>query len=77
MDCDPLPVQLLVSPHCALCDLSELRSVNAHAEELRKSFVAHEGKKKLVVYASGTRYTVDFGDMARQMTDLIDANVGD
>ncbi|KAH6915722.1 hypothetical protein BKA70DRAFT_1092941 [Coprinopsis sp. MPI-PUGE-AT-0042] len=51
--------------------------VNAHAEELRKSFVAHEGKKKLVVYATGTRYTVDFGDLARQMTDLIDANVVD
>jgi Domain of unknown function (DUF4419) len=52
-----------------------ISSVNAHAEELRERFVAHEGKKELVVYASGTRYTVDFGDMARQMTSLIDENV--
>lgn len=53
-----------------------MASVNAHAEELRDRFVAHEGKKKLVVYASGSRYTVDFGELANQMTDLIDQNVG-
>ncbi|KDR69753.1 hypothetical protein GALMADRAFT_160257 [Galerina marginata CBS 339.88] len=51
--------------------------VNAHAEDLRKHFVAHEGKKKLVVRACGTRYTVDFGDLARQMVDLIHRNVVD
>ncbi|KAH6910033.1 hypothetical protein BKA70DRAFT_1425069 [Coprinopsis sp. MPI-PUGE-AT-0042] len=51
--------------------------VNAHAEELRARFVAHKGKKKLTVTAVGTRYTVDFGNLAKQMTDLIDANVVD
>ncbi|KAG8876103.1 hypothetical protein FRB97_004457 [Tulasnella sp. 331] len=51
--------------------------VNAHAEELRHLFVAHEGKKKLVVYAVGTRYTVDFGAMAHRMGELIQENVTD
>ncbi|EIW77669.1 hypothetical protein CONPUDRAFT_167769 [Coniophora puteana RWD-64-598 SS2] len=35
--------------------------VNAHAEELRSSFVSHEGKKELTVTAVGSRYSVDFG----------------
>ncbi|KAF8151805.1 hypothetical protein B0H34DRAFT_141105 [Crassisporium funariophilum] len=52
-------------------------SVNAHAEELRSHFVKHEGKKELVVKAVGTRYTVDFGDLARQMTGEIHKNVVD
>ncbi|KAH6915753.1 hypothetical protein BKA70DRAFT_1556345 [Coprinopsis sp. MPI-PUGE-AT-0042] len=51
--------------------------VNAHAEELRDRFVAHEGKKKLVVTALGNRHSVNFGDLARQMTELIDQNVVD
>jgi hypothetical protein len=51
--------------------------VNAHAEELRHLFVAHEGKKELVIDAIGTRYTVDFGDMSRQMGQLIQENVLD
>ncbi|KAH8101742.1 hypothetical protein BXZ70DRAFT_891081, partial [Cristinia sonorae] len=51
--------------------------VNAHAEELRSAFVQHEGKKKLVVKAIGTRYTVDFGYLATVMTQLIHANVVD
>ncbi|RDX44374.1 hypothetical protein OH76DRAFT_1096705 [Lentinus brumalis] len=51
--------------------------INAHADELRQYFVAHEGKKKLTVSAVGTRYTVDFGDMARQMTLKIQDNVVD
>ncbi|KAH9899279.1 hypothetical protein C8Q73DRAFT_679271 [Cubamyces lactineus] len=51
--------------------------VNAHAEELRHYFVAHEGKKELVVQASGTRYTVDFASLARQMTGKIHENVLD
>ncbi|KDR78614.1 hypothetical protein GALMADRAFT_244066 [Galerina marginata CBS 339.88] len=41
--------------------------VNAHAEDLRNHFVAHEGKKNYV----------DFGDIARQMADLIHENVVD
>ncbi|KAJ8481901.1 hypothetical protein ONZ51_g5696 [Trametes cubensis] len=51
--------------------------VNAHAEELRHYFVAHEGKKELIVQASGTRYTVDFGALSRQMTKKIHENVLD
>jgi len=49
--------------------------VNAHAEELRSHFVKHEGKKELVVKAVGTRYTVDFGNLANQMTGQIHENV--
>ena len=50
--------------------------MNAHAEELRSHFVKHEGKKELVVTAAGTRYTVDFGNLANQMTGKIHENVG-
>lgn len=40
---------------------------------MREYFVAHEsGKKELEVIAVGDRYTVDFGAMAKQMTDLLD-----
>ena len=49
--------------------------MNAHSEELRHYFVAHEGKKELIVQASGTRYTVDFGALSRQMTKKIHENV--
>ncbi|KZW02476.1 hypothetical protein EXIGLDRAFT_734597 [Exidia glandulosa HHB12029] len=53
--------------------------VNApeNSERLRGRFVAHEGKKKLVVTASGTRYSVDFGNMAQQMTQRLAENVVD
>ncbi|KAJ6527129.1 hypothetical protein B0H19DRAFT_970045 [Mycena capillaripes] len=51
--------------------------VNARAELLRANFVAHEGKKELILEACGTRYDVDFGAMAQQMVDLIDKNVVD
>ncbi|KAJ7488013.1 hypothetical protein FB451DRAFT_1025761 [Mycena latifolia] len=51
--------------------------INARAELLRANFVAHEGKRELVVYAVGTRYTVDFGALALQMGDLINKNVVD
>lgn len=51
--------------------------VNANAEDLRDKFVAHQGKKHLEVYAVGTRYSVDFGSMAQQMTGLIRKNVKD
>jgi len=49
--------------------------VNAHSEELRSSFVAHEGQKQLTVFGNGTRYTVDFGQLAQQMTKRIGENV--
>jgi hypothetical protein len=51
--------------------------VNGNAEQLRKQFVSHEGKKELEIKATGNRYTVDFGFMARQMTNLIDENIVD
>jgi len=46
----------------------QISSVNAHAEELRSKFVAHEGKQDIQVSAVGTRYTVDFGALAQQIT---------
>ncbi|KAF4618851.1 hypothetical protein D9613_009769 [Agrocybe pediades] len=51
--------------------------INAHAEELRSHFVEHEGKKELKITTVGTRYTVDFGNIAQQMTFLLDENVVD
>ncbi|TFK66157.1 hypothetical protein BDN72DRAFT_900080 [Pluteus cervinus] len=51
--------------------------VNANVEYLRSKFVAHEGKQDLIVRRDGTRYTVDFGGMALEMTTLIDKFVVD
>ena len=52
--------------------------INKHAEELRKQFVAHEGKEELVIeYRTGNRYTVDFGVFAQQMKDLLQDYVVD
>ena len=52
--------------------------VNAHAEELRGSFVAHEGKKTLsIVYPNGTRDTVDWAVFAERIGVMIQKNVVD
>ncbi len=51
--------------------------INAHAEELRSFFVAHEGQKELEIKAAGSTYSADFGAMARRMTELMSANVVD
>ncbi|KAF8188495.1 hypothetical protein K438DRAFT_1722527 [Mycena galopus ATCC 62051] len=51
--------------------------VNANTELLRANFVAHQGKKELVIYAEGTRYDMDFGAMSRQMVTLIEKNIVD
>ncbi|KAJ7654034.1 hypothetical protein DFH06DRAFT_1299116 [Mycena polygramma] len=51
--------------------------VNANAELLRASFVAHEGKKELVVRAQATRHNMDFALMARDMTGLLASVVVD
>lgn len=51
--------------------------VNGNAEQLRKQFVSHDGKKDLEIVAMGNRYSVNFGLMSRQMTKLIDENVVD
>ncbi|KAI0483703.1 hypothetical protein F4859DRAFT_409756 [Xylaria cf. heliscus] len=50
--------------------------VNAHAEELRSHFVAHEDQKKLVVtYGTGDRYSLDFADFASKIGDLIEEDI--
>ena len=51
--------------------------INAHSEELRSMFVAHEGKKELVVKFVGNRYTVDYAIFADRMGKLIEENVVD
>ena len=51
--------------------------VNAHSEELRDLFVAHEGKKELRIDMEGSRYTVDFGWFAEEMGRLLEKNVVD
>ncbi|KAI4171513.1 MAG: hypothetical protein LQ343_004251 [Gyalolechia ehrenbergii] len=51
--------------------------INAHAEELRGQFVAHEGKKELELRYVGNRYSFDFGIFAKQMGELIEQNVKD
>ncbi|KAK5731647.1 hypothetical protein LTR17_011240 [Elasticomyces elasticus] len=58
--------------------LTQLSSyINGHGEELRHHFVAHQGKKKLEVTATGDRFTVNFGALATAMGQLIDENVVD
>ena len=51
--------------------------VNAHSEELRDKFVAHEGQKELEIKMVGTRYSVDFGWFAEEMGRLLEKNVVD
>jgi hypothetical protein len=51
--------------------------INAHAEELRSLFVAHQGQKELEVIDVGTIASADFGGMAIRMTGLIEKNVLD
>ena len=51
--------------------------VEHHAEELRKVFVNHEGKKQLEVSASGTLRNAPYDEMAIAMTDQIAANLKD
>ncbi|KAJ7322917.1 hypothetical protein DFH08DRAFT_1029983 [Mycena albidolilacea] len=51
--------------------------VNANAELLRGNFVAHKGKKRLVVSGVGTRYSIDFGAMSREMVGLMEKNIVD
>ena len=51
--------------------------INKNLKELRDHFVSHKGKKELIVKTIGTRFTVDFGYLAKQMTILIGRNVVD
>lgn len=51
--------------------------INAHAEELRSFFVAHEGQKELKTIDWGTMHTTDYGAHAEKMTRLIEKSVVD
>lgn len=51
--------------------------VNAHAEELRTFFVAHEGKKELWIGCRGSVNSWDFGLLAERMSEFIAQNVLD
>lgn len=51
--------------------------VNGHAEALRKVFVAHEGKRELVVESGGNRYTMDTASMVHRMTALMEEQIAD
>ncbi|KAK1762323.1 hypothetical protein QBC33DRAFT_501428 [Phialemonium atrogriseum] len=49
--------------------------INAHAEELRSYFVAHDGTKELETVGDGTLDTSNVGALALEMTRLIQKNV--
>ncbi|EGO21326.1 hypothetical protein SERLADRAFT_373126 [Serpula lacrymans var. lacrymans S7.9] len=51
--------------------------VNGNAELLRKHFVSHDGKRELGISAVGGRYSIDFGAISRQMTELMEENIVD
>lgn len=51
--------------------------VNAHAEELRHHFVAHEGQKELEIKAGGTTATYNWAQFPLEISKLIDENVTD
>ena len=51
--------------------------INAHGEELRSFFVAHEGREGLEVIDVGTIKTVDFGSLAVRMTKEMDKHIVD
>ncbi|KDO34045.1 hypothetical protein SPRG_01319 [Saprolegnia parasitica CBS 223.65] len=51
--------------------------VNANANDLRQSLVAHDGSKELVVEAIGTLYSVDFGALSTQMVTHMEAHLVD
>lgn len=51
--------------------------VNGNAEALRSAFVAHEGKRELVITAIGNRYSVNPGDLACRMTTLMQEHIID
>ncbi|KAJ5155738.1 hypothetical protein N7492_008541 [Penicillium capsulatum] len=51
--------------------------INAHAEELRAQFVAHSGQKHLKVTGGGSLATVDVGELAIRLTELVQENVAD
>lgn len=51
--------------------------VNGNAEALRDIFVAHEGKRELVVESDGNRYSIDTSSMVHRMTALMQEQITD
>lgn len=51
--------------------------VNGHGEALRKVFVAHDGRRELVVESGGDRYTMDIASMVHRMTALMEEQIAD
>ena len=51
--------------------------VNAHPEELRHHFVAHEGQKALAIATGGNTTTYDWGEFPLEISKLIHENVID
>ena len=62
---------------CILTQFNLFVNGEGRAEQLRSVFVAHEGKKELVIYGDGTQSTADYGDMVKRMTQLIEENIID
>lgn len=62
---------------CILTQFNLFVNGEGKAEQLRSVFVAHEGKKELAIAGLGNRYSADYGDMAKRMTQLIEENVVD
>ncbi|MCJ1240910.1 hypothetical protein MMC14_008914 [Varicellaria rhodocarpa] len=51
--------------------------INAHAEEFRSFFVAHDGKKELCIQGWGSIHSADFGEMSQKMSKLMSTQVVD
>lgn len=51
--------------------------VNTSPEELRSSFVPHEGKREVIVHGRGSMDTADFGALAIAMTEEMDKSLVD
>ena len=51
--------------------------VNNHAEEMRHTFVKHEGKKEIKVYSDGNLYSADWRNIMGQFAAEIEKNTKD
>ncbi|KAJ6471902.1 hypothetical protein C8R45DRAFT_908089 [Mycena sanguinolenta] len=61
-----------------LCQFNFFVNGRGRGELLRANFVAHAGKRELVVdVRPATRHTADFGQVSRIMADLVEKNVVD
>lgn len=46
--------------------------IGRHSEEMRSTFVSHDGKKELTVYGIGNIHTADYDLLIHELSDLID-----